>query len=222
MGERGNQAYPDSDQGIRARPVPACAGRPVERVRKLHRSTEPIRRRFGQRPHDRRVHRRRDRLPQSPHRRDRIREPLGNHHLRARPGIGRLPSEHLIQHARETVDVAPPVDWAAPARLLRTHVRRCPHRNPRLGEPPAPGLRNRPRDPEVRHHRFPARQQNVLRLDVAVHHVVVVGVSKGARHLARDPQGLLDRQLTLPLEPVAQRFTFDVRHDVIEEPRRFP
>src|SRR5436190_1807403 len=124
--------------------------------------------------------------------------------------------------ARETVDVAPPVDRPAPARLLGTHVRRRSHGDPRLREPPAPGLRDRPRDPEVRHHRLAARQQNVLRFDVAVHHVVAVGVSKGARHLARDPQGLLDRQLTLPLEPVAQRFTFDVRHDVIEEPRRFP
>ena len=78
------------------------------------------------------------------------------------------------------------------------------------------------KSPKVRHHRFAPRQQDVLRFDVPVHHVVTMGVAQRARHLARDPQGLLDRQLTLPLEPVAQRFTFDVRHDVIKEPRRFP
>ncbi len=78
------------------------------------------------------------------------------------------------------------------------------------------------KSPKVRHHRLPARQQDVLRFDVAVHHVVAVGVTKGARHLARDPQGLLERQLPLPLEPVPQRFPLDVRHDVKEELGRLP
>src|SRR5438876_5727695 len=79
---------------------------------------------------------------------------------------------------------------------------------------------SRYKSPKVRHHRLPARQQDVLRFDVAVHHVVAVGVTKGARHLARDPQGLLERQLPLPLEPVPQRFPLDVRHDVKEEDRK--
>ena len=36
--------------------------------------------------------------------------------------------------------------------------------------------------------------------------------------LARDLQRVLERQLLLRAQPVAQRFALDVRHDVVEQP----
>ena len=188
----------------------------------LRRSREPVRGCLRQRSCGRRIHRRRDRLPQPPHRRHRIREPLRDHDLGVRTRVRRLPREHLVQHARETVDVAPPVDRPTPARLLRTHVRRRPDGDARLRQPRPRRLGDRACDPEVRHHRLAPRQQDVLRLDVPVHHVVPVGVAQRACYFPGDPQRLVKRQRPFPLEPVAQRLAFDIRHDVIEEPRRFP
>jgi hypothetical protein len=53
-----------------------------------------------------------------------------------------------------------------------------------------------------------------------VHHVVAVGVGQCARDLARDRQRVVQRQLRFPLEALAQRFSFDVRHDVIQQVAR--
>src|SRR2546430_11828406 len=88
--------------------------------------------------------------------------------LRRGAGERRLPHEHLVDHARQAVLVAPPVDLRAPRRLLRAHVGG--------GADYGPGLRelvlvSRRRDgagdPEVRDHGWAARQHHVLGLDVA-------------------------------------------------------
>ena len=44
-----------------------------------------------------------------------------------------------------------------------------------------------------------------------------VRVSQGTRHLAGNSERVGQRQLSFAREPPAQRFTLDVRHDVIEE-----
>ena len=49
---------------------------------------------------------------------------------------------------------------------------------------------------------------------------MAVGVAERARHLAGDAQGVLERQRALALEPVPQRFPFDVGHHVVEGPAR--
>src|SRR2546421_515396 len=77
----------------------------------------------------------------------------------------------------------------------------------------ADGLREGAGDPEVRHHGTPLVQQDVLRLDVAMQHSPSVCRRKGARDVARDPHGFVDRQLLLVTQPVAQRLARDVRHD---------
>src|SRR3989441_3451755 len=48
-------------------------------------------------------------------------------------------------------------------------------------------------------------------------HAVAVGVVERARNLAGNPHGVLDRELLLMVEPVAQRLPFHKRHDVVEQ-----
>ena len=126
------------------------------------------------------------------------REPLGDHRLRGRPRERRLADEHLVQHASERVEVAPPVHRLA-GGLLGAHVRRA-------CRPIAPicvsvepvrrcGVRQRLADPEVGDERVPLVQQDVLGLDVAVDDVVTVRVVERVGDLARDAGRLLDRQL---------------------------
>ena len=70
-----------------------------------------------------------------------------------------------------------------------------------------------PRDSEVGHQRVAVpREQQVLRLDVPVHHTVLVGVLERLGGLPGDPHRVLHRQLPLPPQPVAQRLTLDKRH----------
>jgi hypothetical protein len=45
-----------------------------------------------------------------------------------------------------------------------------------------------------------------------VHDAVVVRVLEGQRGLSRDPDGLLERQLMLTPDPIAQALPFDERH----------
>ena len=57
-----------------------------------------------------------------------------------------------------------------------------------------------------------AAEENVLRLDVPVNHAVAVGVLERVGGLARDPERVVDRELPLAPEPVAQRLALDERH----------
>ena len=56
------------------------------------------------------------------------------------------------------------------------------------------------------------REQQVLRLDVAVDHVLAVGVLEGLGRLAGDAERILQRQLPLPPKAVPQALALDVRH----------
>ena len=49
-------------------------------------------------------------------------------------------------------------------------------------------------------------------------HVVAVGVIQRARHAFGDLDGVLDGELFLAIELVAQRFAFDERHHVEDQP----
>ena len=61
-------------------------------------------------------------------------------------------------------------------------------------------------------------EQDVLGLDVAVDHAVLVGVLQRVGHLAGDAHRVLDGQLLLARQPVAQRLALDVGHDVEDQP----
>ena len=67
-----------------------------------------------------------------------------------------------------------------------------------------------------------SRQQNVVRLDIAVHDAMLMRMGERVDHLAENPHRVVYRQLAVPGEPLPQRLPLDVRHDVVEEPVRFP
>ena len=57
-------------------------------------------------------------------------------------------------------------------------------------------------------------EEDVFRLDVAVDDAVAVRVVERVGDLGGDPQRVLDRELLLAIQPVAQRLAVDERHDV--------
>ena len=99
-------------------------------------------------------------------------EMLHHHRRRVRCLERQLAGEHQVADDAERIDVAAAVGLALAERLLGRHVRRRADRDARDRE-----LRvalGRARDAEVGDHRAPALaiDQNVLRLDVAVHDAV--------------------------------------------------
>ena len=140
--------------------------------------------------------------------------------LRRRSGKRGLAGERLVEHAGETVDVAAAVHLSRPRGLLGRHVGGGADREPGLGQLVAARGADGARDPEVGDDRVTARQHDVLGLDVAMHHVVVMRVPKRFSDFAGDLQRVVDRQLGLALQPVAEGFAFDERHDVVERSAR--
>ncbi len=131
--------------------------------------------------------------------------------LDRRPGERRLPRQHLVEHAPQRVQVAPPVEVPFSRSLLRTHVLHgVPTAIPVSVSLLAAGRADRPGDAEVGHHGVAALQQDVLRLDVAVNDAVAVGVAQRVGYLTGDLQRVVDGELFLAVQPIAQRFAFDV------------
>jgi hypothetical protein len=147
-------------------------------------------------------------------------QPPGEDRRDAATGGGRLAGQHLVRHAAQRVQVAPPVQVLFPARLFRAQVRRRADDDARRRQTLGAGRRNRQRDAEVGHAGVTRLQQDVLGLDVAMHDPVAVGVTEGVGDFARDADGLVDGQLVLAVQPLPQRFALHERHDVVEESRR--
>src|SRR6476661_7766732 len=132
-------------------------------------------------------------------------------------GERRLPRQHLVEYAPEGVEIASPVYVPVSRSLLRAHVRRRPERKSRVGESVGSGGAHCSRDAEVRHQRVAALEQDVLRFDIAMDHPMSVRVAQGVRYLAGDAERVVEGELLLALQPVAQRFPFYEGHDVIQE-----
>ncbi len=64
---------------------------------------------------------------------------------------------------------------------------------------------------------MPSLEEYVLGLDVAVYDATAVRVAQRPRHLSCDLQRLVHTQALLATQPIAQRFTLDVRHHVVEK-----
>jgi hypothetical protein len=69
---------------------------------------------------------------------------------------------------------------------------------------------------EIRDDGVPLEQQDVLRLDVEVHHAAPMGVIEGERDLASKPHDVRRRQTRLSTQAVAERFTGGERRDEVE------
>ena len=134
--------------------------------------------------------------------------------------LGRLAHERrhagdgLVQHARQGVHVAPPVERAV-ARLLGTHVGGRARDGPLLRDLLVRAV-DRARDAEVRKHRVAAGEEDVFGLDVAVHHAALVRVGQRAGHLAPDAHGFLHREPVVRAQPLPHRVALDVRHHIVE------
>ena len=139
-----------------------------------------------------------------------------HHRLGRASGERRVAGEHLVQHRAEGIDVRAARDLPLAHRLLGAHVVRRAQAHPGLGHPRAARLARRERDPEIGHQRLAVVQQDVLRLDVPVHHAVAVGVVERRGDLGGDPHRVGHGELLLPVHPVAQRLPLDERHDVEE------
>ena len=137
---------------------------------------EPVGRQLLQRGGDRRLDLLGDAGPESAQRPRPLGHHLGHDRLRAGPGERRLAGEHLVGDRAQGVDVGPVVHRALARRLLRRHVLRGAEREAGPGHPLAAGLLDSECDAEVRDQRRAVVEQDVLRLDVAVDHAVLVCV----------------------------------------------
>ena len=151
--------------------------------------------------------------------RHRLAQALGEDHLGGTAGKWELARQHLVHDAAERIEIAPAVELVLAGRLLRTHVGRGAESESGRGELLPTRGAHRPGDAEVRHHRLVALQQNVLGLDVPVHDPLRMRVAQRGQHLPRDPEGLVQWELPLPLQALAEGLARHVGHDVVEESR---
>ena len=195
--------------------VSAARGKPIGRrpgEHPRHRLLEPVGHGI---PHRAQARHGLERLP----RQDRLRRP---------PGERQVPRQHLVQHAAEAVEIAATIKLVDPLRLLRAHVAGRADGDTRARHPPPPSppssacrYPDRAGDAEVAHHGVTRLEEDILRLDIAMHDVAPVRVVQGVRHLAGDVQRVVQRELVLAHQATAQRFTLHVGHHVVEETIRF-
>ena len=129
---------------------------------------------------------------------------------------GRLARQHFVDDAGQAVDVAGNANVLLPGCLLRTHVLRGPQRQTVERQRLALVRGVDVGDAEIRKQRMVVREENVLRLHVAVHETVAVRVVECGTNFLCDAQRVVDGQLLLAVQPVAQRSTRHERGDVIQ------
>ena len=139
-----------------------------------------VRGRLGEGPQDGLLHRCGDGLPELAERARRLGQAAGHGGLRSRTRERRLAGEHLIENGCQRVDVRPCIYVARAEGLLGAHVCRRAHCHARFGQLVVTP-RQRSRDAEVGHQCTAVLgEEDILRLDVAVHHTMLVGVFQRA------------------------------------------
>ena len=150
-------------------------------------------------------------------RRDRlfpVRENRPHHRLALVHGPAR---QQIVQRAPQRIDVGAMVGRSSVQRLFRSHVLGGSHDRAggcqfRVGRYPA--FAGHPREPHVQnlHHTLRVEQE-IGRLDVAMHDPDPMGISQAACRLQHAVHGQLDRQRPLFLDPLRQVAPVDVLHD---------
>ena len=157
------------------------------------RAGEALRRILGQQAQDDGFERRRQIGAEGARRRDRGVKVLGDHDQRVVAGERQPAGDQLVEHHAQRVEIGAAVDLA-PQRLLGGEVGGGADDRALGGDARVSG----DRDPEVGELGDraigTARQQDVLGLEVAMHHVVGVGVLQRLAQLAADRRDLGQRQ----------------------------
>ena len=142
------------------------------------------------------------------------------HRLCAAASERRRASEHLVRHRAECIEIRAAVHRRISRRLFGRHVcrraecdaQRCARR--RAGHR---GRGERFRDSEIRHECVLASEEDVLRLNVAMHHPMLVCVRESAGDVAKHAHDVGQRKLAHAGQPCAQRLAVDERHGVVGE-----
>ena len=145
------------------------------------------------------------------------------HRRRGASAVRRVPRQQFIRKNAPRVDVRAVVDHRVGARLLRRHVCRGAEGDAerRKAGGAARGRRtDRFGDAKVGDHRRAAREEHIVRLDIAVHDPRVVRKRERARYFAQHAHRLTDRQFAALRNLCSQRFAFHVRHREVRQPAR--
>jgi hypothetical protein len=163
------------------------------------------------------LHIRRDRVADARGRQRLLRHHLGNDRLHRAAGEGRITDEHLVGHGAQGVHVTARADDALAHRLFRRHVRRGAERHAGLGHAAATRLLDGQGDAEVGDEGRPFLQQDVFRLDVAVDDALAMSVVEGGGDFTGETDRVLNGELLLAGQAVAEGLARHVGHDVVEE-----
>ena len=192
----------------------------VERGAKRRRARPPVGRQLRQRLHHRALDRHRHGVAHHTRRGRLLAHDLGDDRLHRGAGERRLAHEHFVQHGAEGIDVAAGIDGPLAHRLLGRHVLRRAEREAGLRHASAARALHREGDAKVGHQRVAAVEEDVLRLDVAVDDALRVRVGKRIGHLVRNAHGVVNRQLLVAHQAIAQRLAVNERHHVEQEAAR--
>jgi hypothetical protein len=148
-------------------------------------------------------------------------EHLGYDRLHRRPAERRFTGQHLVRYRSEGEEIGASIDASLAHRLLGAHILRCAEGDARLRKPgPATRLAHGEGNAKIGHKRSPILEQDVFRLDVAMHDPPRMRVGQGTRHFSRKPQRIGHRKLPLAIQARPQRFAVHERHYVKDAPVR--
>ncbi len=144
--------------------------------------------------------------------------------LCAGPGEGRLAGQHLVDDTGEAVHVAGNTHLSLASGLLGTHVAGRSERRAGGGDrggasAPARDVERVARlgDPKVGEQGDVVGEEDVLRLDIAMHESGAVRMVEGGADFVGDAQRLAQRERAVLGDPVAERAAAQVRRHVVQD-----